>query len=453
MNTFSVFFSTSLVALTIALPPLAAPAWADDRDLQSRVDDLEATIDALRSEIADIRKSPEFKPSPNFKSADGSSSFKVRGQLAINAAAFNTKKGLVDQNSGADISRARLGVDGTFAKDWAYRFEADFSKASRDDTATPSELDVKDAYLSYGGFGEKWKVTVGQQKTPNTLARGNPSADGLFIGTPLAVEAFTNRSTAGGDYKIGTLAKYTDVNWTAEAGIFGENLAAQGGTTAVSKDEGWGPAARLTWAPVNKPDATLHLGASGYYRTAGGRNSIRFRSGPEVTVDGARLVDTGNITGIDHYAFEGLELGVIYGPLFFQSEYLLTQVDRKLGSALSFDGAYAELAYALTGESHGYKAGSFSRILPKKPFNLAAGTWGAWEIATRYSTLDLTDGAFSGGKQSNWSLGINWYPNDYVRVLANYVNYDAKDSFAAPPVAGSFSNAGDAVLTEVSVTW
>tara|TARA_R110000868_G_scaffold25090_2_gene97944 strand:+ start:3330 stop:4679 length:1350 start_codon:yes stop_codon:yes gene_type:complete len=439
----------SLTALSLTTPSFAS----DDAALQARVEALEATIDALRTEIADLRKNPEFKPSPVFKSTSGDNSFKLRGQVAVDAGVFSTRKGLVDQNSGTDIPRARLGVDGTFAKDWAYRLEADFSKASRDDTTTLSELDVKDAYLSYGGFGEKWKVTIGQQKTPNTLERSNPSADLLFVATPLAVEAFTNRTTAGGDYKIGALVNYTDVNWTAALGLFGDNLSAQGGTTATSKDEGWGPAARVTWAPFNRPDATLHLGASGYYRTAGGRNSVRLRSAPEVTIDNARLVDTGNIPGISDYTFEGAELAGVYGPLFFQSEFLLTQVNRTLAPDLDFSGGYASLAYAITGESHPYKAGSFSRLQPKRPFDLAAGTWGAWELAARYSTLDLTDGSFSGGRETNWTLGINWYPNNYVRVLGNYVKYDASDSFISPPVAGSFSNAGDAFITEVSVVW
>ncbi|MDR3500261.1 MAG: porin [Parvibaculum sp.] len=451
MNKFSFYLGASVVALT-----LAGPAFAEESadQLQKRVDDLEATVDALRSEIADIRKTPDFsKGAPNFQTTSGDYSFKVRGQIAVDAGVFNGRKGTVDYNDGTDIPRARLGVDGTFAKDWAYRLEADFSKASRDDTTTQSELDVKDAYVSYGGLGEKWKITVGQQKTPNTLERVNPSSDLLFVAVPTAVEAFTNRTTAGGDYKIGTAVAYTDVNWTATAGIYGENLGAQGGSTNTSKDEGWGPAARLTWAPINKNDEVLHLGVSGYYRTTGGRNSIRFRSPAEVTIDSNRLVDTGTLTGINSYSFEGLELAGVYGPLFFQSEYLTTQVDRKVGSSLNFDGAYAEVAYALTGESRPYKAGAFSRLKPSKPFDLNSGGWGAWELAGRYSTIDLTDGAFKGGKENNWSFGVNWYPNSFVRVLADYVRYDAKDSLASPPVAGSFTNAGDAFITEVSVIW
>ncbi|HEX7776332.1 MAG TPA: porin [Parvibaculum sp.] len=461
MRKLSRYLSASVVALT-----LAGPAYADESadQLQKRVDDLEATVDALRSEIADIRKTPDYsKGAANFQTTSGDFSFKVRGQVAIDAGVFNGRKGTIDYNDGTDIPRARLGVDGTFAKDWAYRLEADFSKASRDDTTTPSELDLKDAYVSYNGIGEKWKVTVGQQKTPNTLERVNPSSDLLFVAVPTAVEAFTNRSTAGGDYKIGTLVNYTDVNYTAALGVFGENLSAQGGTggAKTGKDEGWGPAARVTWAPINKNDEVLHLGLSGYYRTAGGRNNIRFRSTPEVTIDGNRLVDTGTLTGINAYSFEGAELAGVYGPFFFQSEYLLSQVDQKVGPDLNFDGAYAEIAYALTGESRLYKAGAFSRLKPNKPFDLSTGGWGAWEIAGRYSTIDLTDSALAankqGGKEHNWSFGVNWYPNSFVRVLADYVKFDASDATANVGAGAAnlptADNAGDAFITEISVIW
>lgn len=456
MRKRSTCLGAGFVALTFAGPALAA---SSPEQLQQRVDDLEATVEALRAEISDIRKTPEFKPSPNFQTTKGDYTFKLRGQVAIDAGVFDNSKGKVDYNDGTDIPRARLGIDGTIGSDWLYRLEADFSKASRDDTTTPSELDVKDAYISYAGI-DSTKITIGQHKTPNTLERMNPSSDLLFVAVPLAVEAFTNRATAGGDYKIGASYNYTDVNWTASAGVYGENLSAQGGTTATSKDEGWGPAARFTWAPINRNDAVLHLGASGYYRTAGGRNNIRFRSPPEVTVDGNRLVDTGSITGVNSYSFEGAELAGVYGPLFFQSEYLTTQVNRKTGTDLDFDGGYAQLAWAITGESRPYKAGAFSRILPRNPFSLSGGGWGAWELAARYSTIDLTDGAFQGGKENNWSLGLNWYPNNYIRVLADYVRFDAKNltAVAGTPgtpgaLPGSPANAGDAFITEVSVAW
>ncbi|MFZ2467236.1 MAG: porin [Parvibaculum sedimenti] len=446
MNKLSLYLAASILALTTAAPVLAATP----DELQRRVDDLEATVDALRSEIADIRKTPEFKPVPNFTSSKGDYSFKFRGQIAADAAVFDVKQGATDFNDGTQLRRARLGVDGTIEKDWAYRLEVDVGNASRDDSAT-GEIDVKDAYVQYKGI-ENTTITLGQHKTPNTLQQAYSSTDTLFVESPLFVEAFTNRTTAGGDYKAGVSAKYSDINWTATLGVFGENYSINGGgnsggtATPTYKDEGWGPAARLTWAPVNGVKETLHLGASAYWRDTGGRSSsaIRFRTGPEVSVDSTRLVDTGNIAAND-YSFVGGELAGQYGPLYLESEYGRTDVDRITGSNVSFDGGYVGASWVITGENREYKDGAFSRIKPKESFSLSKGGWGAWEIATRYSTLDLNDANIYGGKEDNYSLGLNWYPNNYLRFLVDYVHFDAKKS--------GVKTEGDAIVTRLGVIW
>ncbi|MEM1202125.1 MAG: porin, partial [Acidobacteriota bacterium] len=39
-------------------------------------------------------------------------------------------------------------------------------------------------------------------------------------------------------------------------------------------------------------------------------------------------------------------------------------------------------------------------------------------------TLDLNDGAISGGEEDNWTVGVNWYPNPATRLMLNYVHAD-----------------------------
>lgn len=442
MTRLSLYLSASVFVLSLAGPAFAAQS---PEELQQRVDDLEATIDALRAEIADIRKTPEFKPSPNFKDSKGDYAFKFRGQIAADAAFFNTRKGTNDFNDGTQLRRARLGVDGTIQKDWAYRLEIDVANASRDDS-TSNEVDVKDAYVQYKGIDKNTTVTLGQHKTPNSIEILTSAFDRPFTEVPLFVEAFTNRTTAGGDRKAGVSVKYTDINWTATAGVFGENFAINGGTGASTfRDEGWGPAARLTYAPINGISETLHLGVSGYWRDTGGRNNgLRFRTRPEVSVDSTRLVDTGNI-GAKSYSFVGAELAGQYGPIYFLSEYGRTDVNRSVGSNVSFDGGYVSAFYVLTGENREYKGGVFGGIKPKNPFSLANGGWGAWEIGARYSTVDLNDKNIVGGDEGNYSLGLNWYPNNYLRFLVNYVRFDAQ--------RGAVKTEGDAVVTRVGVNW
>ena len=63
-----------------------------------------------------------------------------------------------------------------------------------------------------------------------------------------------------------------------------------------------------------------------------------------------------------------------------------------------------------------------------KPFDLKKGTWGAWELAARYSTIDLNYAENSavvanrvrGGEQDIWSAGVNWFPNPAVKFMLDY---------------------------------
>ena len=80
------------------------------------------------------------------------------------------------------------------------------------------------------------------------------------------------------------------------------------------------------------------------------------------------------------------------GPASFQSEYIHNSVHQPNGGDASFGSFYLQGSYFLTGEQRPYRdsGGHFNRVKPLHNLGDRNG-WGAWEIALRYSQLDLND--------------------------------------------------------------
>jgi phosphate-selective porin OprO/OprP len=70
---------------------------------------------------------------------------------------------------------------------------------------------------------------------------------------------------------------------------------------------------------------------------------------------------------------------------------------------------------------------------------------GAWEIAARFSTINLSDGNVQGGRLNDVTLGVNWYLNFQSRVMFNYI-HAFLNRYNQP------SNA-DVFATRVQVVW
>ena len=90
-------------------------------------------------------------------------------------------------------------------------------------------------------------------------------------------------------------------------------------------------------------------------------------------------------------------------------------------------------SYVLTGE-----ATSERGVRPNRPFDPAAGTWGALQVAARYAELSLDGELFSTGiadvsasrKTQQLTVATNWFLNNYVKIYATYERF----SFSGPRV-------------------
>ncbi|MDZ7736879.1 MAG: porin [Gammaproteobacteria bacterium] len=396
---------------------------------------LEKRVEQLEKEL-EQQKEIKHSASPDFLDPDGDFWFGFRGRAQVDAAFFNASDGGRDFNSGTQVRRARLGFEGGLYKHWKWRVEADF--------ASGSDAFLQDAYLQYSGF-DNVSIKFGQALTPTNLETLTSSRFITFMERGSVINAFDRFRV------IGLQASHAQKHYTIAGGVFGDAAsvgASNADATGRHNDEGWSYHGRLTAAPVNESDRVIHLGLAGYRYTNPPNDQVRFGDRPEMRVDNARVVNTGTIGNVDSYNFYGFEAAGVYGPFSIQGQYGQVDVSRNSGNQdVNFDGYYIYGSYFLTGESRPYSKGTFSRVKPNSKFNLDGGT-GAWEIAVRYSNLDLNDGPIMGGEMKNTTVGLNWYFNPYARMMLNWVSYDAEDS----PIAVAGNNIeGDVIGTRVEV--
>ena len=173
----------------------------------------------------------------------------------------------------------------------------------------------------------------------------------------------------------------------------------------------------------------VHLGLSysHQFRDAERTDSQpEFDTRPESYITDERLVDTG-LFSADSLDLFNPEFAIVFGPFSLQAEYFHVVADAAMD--LDFWGFYIYSSYFITGENRRYNAskGTFSGIKPNNIYNPFTGGWGAWEAAFRYSYLDLNDQNTRGGKESNFTVGLNWYPYPKIRFMFNYVHAKVMD--------------------------
>jgi len=108
-----------------------------------------------------------------------------------------------------------------------------------------------------------------------------------------------------------------------------------------------------------------------------------------------------------------------------QGEYLTADADPKGKPSYSADGYYVQGSWVLTGESRPYSKGTIGNVRPVHDY-------GAFEVAVRYSSVDLNDGPVYGGKEDDWTIGANWYLGQHFKLQANYIFANTTKRYGAP---------------------
>ena len=450
------------------------------KELQKQVADAKAQAAAAQSTAAnagtsDLDLKVKWKGSPEFSSADGKKfRLKLRGRVeteyehADQDTAITTYPDL----SATELRRARLGMEGVVFYDVKYILEVDFAN---DDTR------VRDAYLQYQGVkvaDTPLYFRVGNFKTPNSFE--NLTSE-LYIDT-LERAAFINAWEL--DRHIGFMTAYWTDHYGLAAGIFGEGGSQSTGSVANTPlfpgfigDENLAFAARATVAPINRETngvkQVLFFGASVRTRETGDDASFfQYRArGADLHMTNF-AVNTGRIAEGD--TFWGLEAATLWGPFSLQGEYAHTDVDLPGGEFIrsnppspgrlasgpnpfigdpspEYNGWYVDGSWFFGGHKTYNNEGRWDRPVIDNPMRWAEhGGWGALQIVGKYNVLDLSDEGFNAaggcrntqlfpavssatliapsvglcGEMKTWTVGMNWYFNDYVRLMFDYSESD-----------------------------
>ncbi len=426
--------------IVVCIVSLATPVLADETaelrraisQLQTqlsvqedRLAELEAdridSEEAYRANLLEILQDMEMDRQPNdlriywkdgirMDSVDGNIRLKMGGQLEYDFGWINgggLENTLGDLQDGTEVRRARLYFSGTLYHDLAFKLQVDLSGG---------KADLEDAYMQFNNIPLVGSIRAGHFKEPFSLDELTSSKYTTFMerGLPKAMAPGHN---------VGIMAhdSILDQRMTWAAGLF-YDVDDYGD---ANRDGGYNFTTRITGVPIYEDDGreVLHFGGS--YSLRDPKEGLRYRSRPEAHFVEHYFTDTGTFAA-DRVNLFGAEAAWVHGPLSIQGEYVGSSVSGSTDTAgQMFNSFYVQSSYFLTGEHRPYdrKTGVFGRVRPKRNFRQDGG-WGAVEVAARYSYLDLRGSGLpdTARQLQDVTLGVNWYLNPNMRIMANYIH-------------------------------
>lgn len=114
------------------------------------------------------------------------------------------------------------------------------------------------------------------------------------------------------------------------------------------------------------------------------------------------------------------------GPYLLGMEYIGNWIQSEAAGNPYTKGWNVTGSWIVTGEMRNYRkrSGIFDPVPVSRP--VGQGGWGALELTTRYSAIDLTNAKLTGGIMRTFSVGANWWLSAKAQFGANYryINLD-----------------------------
>ncbi|HVC08424.1 MAG TPA: porin [Elusimicrobiota bacterium] len=378
-------------------PPSAVFASTDT--LAQRVDRLESQVESLQRDLGAAPRKP----------TGGDLKLQFKGLIQTDGR-FYLGSGANPAASGFWLRRARPELKGTMFGFYDFKFQPDFGE----NTAV-----IDDAYFDVRPWSFA-NLRIGKFKPPLGLERLRAARDLTFMERGLTADLMPSRDT-GVEFRGGVFGgaiKYQTslTNGTADA------AHAPDGPATNAKEL----AARVFVQPFKnfgrRALENLGVGVAGSY--AG--------SNPGIPVFRTATGQDQFMSYRSNVAFDGEQSHLIpqasyyLGPLGAYAEYAQTSQTALAGGArarLTNRAWQAAAFWVVAGGTASYKG-----VSPNRPFDPEAGTWGAWELAARFHQLWIdprtfpvfADPTVSASRATAYTLALNWYLNDFVRLAADY---------------------------------
>ncbi|MFA7420381.1 MAG: porin [Melioribacteraceae bacterium] len=340
-----------------------------------------------------------------FESKDGDYQWWFDSRLQFDGAIFFENKNPL--SNGTLFRRVTFATKAVLGKNWQAEVDLEFAEQL---------LELRDVWAQFTFPTVNLSLRAGNFKEPFGMERLNSSRLLTFLERSSVSSAFPRGR------RVGVAARYWTDYAQVTAGVFGHEPGTKidKGTT----DEGFSANVRTSFAPINENGKNLHIGAAYAYTIPDASpelapNTIELNARTENYVFDPKFLHTGDIGDVNYYNRLGGELMGIYGQFYFQAEYMATKVVRWYGKEdVDVSGAYGMLVYNITGETRYYYADEGE----VGPIEAPKHSWGALEVAFRYSTLDLNDlgAGIKGGKSKQMMFGFNYYPNLNIKLQFNY---------------------------------
>ena len=308
--------------------------------------------------------------------------------------AYAFDRDVVATTGTSEFRRARLTLAGK-ALGWDYKIEQDF--------AAGTNLEgLRDAHISTALWGGR--ATIGHFKPYRSMEELTSSNE-----IPMMERTFASSSGLfnGRQYQQGVGYQRSADNYTAGFTVF--NLRSPAGP----RNEGMGAAGRVTWAPINNDNDTLHFGTWGSLENANQGSAdlsavanYAGRRGPVQTIATTTGASRNQVTSY------GLEAAGAFGPLFFQGEYVNAAFGQPLGRDQDVVTWYLQGSWLINGGHRGYKSATGVFAAPRVTDK------GLWELAARYDTIENRD--IANRRATYVILGVNYYVNANLRFMFNY---------------------------------